>query len=163
MNIDTFALLYDYNYWAHGKVLQHVAPLSDEQRNRQFEYSIGSIHEQLVHVMSAEWIWFERLNGNIPEAMLAPKDFTTLEAVRTRWNEIEANARNFIDGLSEKRLSQTIVYRTTRGTSHEQTVAGILLHVINHGTDHRAQILQLIHQLGGTTEAQDLIFYLRGA
>jgi uncharacterized damage-inducible protein DinB len=35
------------------------------------------------------------------------------------------------------------------------------LHVINHGTDHRAQILAMLNQLGGETVEQDLIFYLR--
>jgi uncharacterized damage-inducible protein DinB len=34
-----------------------------------------------------------------------------------------------------------------------------LMQILNHSTDHRAQILSLIHQLGGATIAQDLIFY----
>ncbi len=33
------------------------------------------------------------------------------------------------------------------------------MQVINHGTDHWAQTLALIHQVGGQTLEQDFIFY----
>ena len=36
----------------------------------------------------------------------------------------------------------------------------VLLHVVNHGTDHRAQILRLLNDLGVKTTAQDYIFYV---
>jgi uncharacterized damage-inducible protein DinB len=36
----------------------------------------------------------------------------------------------------------------------------VLLHVINHGTDHRAQLLRQLHDLGVKTTAQDFIFYV---
>jgi uncharacterized damage-inducible protein DinB len=35
-----------------------------------------------------------------------------------------------------------------------------LLHVANHGTDHRAQILRLLNDLGVKTTSQDYIFYI---
>jgi uncharacterized damage-inducible protein DinB len=36
----------------------------------------------------------------------------------------------------------------------------ILAHVVNHGTDHRAQVLDLLHRLGAPNVEQDLIYYL---
>jgi uncharacterized damage-inducible protein DinB len=36
----------------------------------------------------------------------------------------------------------------------------VLLHVANHGTDHRAQLLRLLHDLGVKTGPQDYIFYV---
>jgi uncharacterized damage-inducible protein DinB len=36
----------------------------------------------------------------------------------------------------------------------------VLLHVVNHGTDHRAQILRLLNDLGGYTEYQDYIIHV---
>ena len=35
----------------------------------------------------------------------------------------------------------------------------VLLHVVNHGTDHRAQALRLLHDMGVETTSQDYIFY----
>jgi uncharacterized damage-inducible protein DinB len=36
----------------------------------------------------------------------------------------------------------------------------VLIHVINHGTDHRAQILRILHDLGVKTTSQDYVFYV---
>jgi hypothetical protein len=36
----------------------------------------------------------------------------------------------------------------------------VLLHVGNHGTDHRAQLLRLLNDLGVTTVSRDYIFYV---
>jgi uncharacterized damage-inducible protein DinB len=36
----------------------------------------------------------------------------------------------------------------------------ILLHVANHGTDHRAQLLRALNDLGVKTTSQDYIFYV---
>ena len=38
----------------------------------------------------------------------------------------------------------------------------VLLHVVNHGTDHRAQLLRVLHDLGVQTTSQDYIFYVYG-
>jgi uncharacterized damage-inducible protein DinB len=35
----------------------------------------------------------------------------------------------------------------------------VLLQVANHGTDHRAQVLRLLKDLGIKTVSQDYIFY----
>jgi uncharacterized damage-inducible protein DinB len=37
----------------------------------------------------------------------------------------------------------------------------ILLHVANHGTGHRAQLLRILNELGIKTFEQNYIFYLR--
>jgi uncharacterized damage-inducible protein DinB len=36
----------------------------------------------------------------------------------------------------------------------------ILLHLANHGTDHRATVLQQLHELGAPTCDQDFIMWL---
>lgn len=36
----------------------------------------------------------------------------------------------------------------------------ILLHVANHGTDHRAQLLRILNDLGVKITSQDYIFYI---
>jgi len=38
----------------------------------------------------------------------------------------------------------------------------VLLDVVNHGTDHRAQLLRWLNDLGVNTEYQDYIFYVYG-
>ena len=49
----------------------------------------------------------------------------------------------------------------SRGWQHENRRWQLLLHVANHATDHRAQILAALHEhFGLTTPEQDMILYL---
>lgn len=161
MNVDNIHQLYDYNYWAHRRVWSCVIQLSDEQFKRPLDYSIGSIHAQVVHTMSAENVWFTRLRGASPESMYAADDFPTFDSIRQQWDNIEADVRSYLSTLDESMLASDLHYSTTSGKSHATSVWGILMHVANHGTDHRAQTLAMLHQVGGPTIDQDLIRYLR--
>lgn len=155
-------MLYDYNYWAHRLIWQTgISTLTDAQFTQPFDYSVGGIHHQVVHVMSAEWLWFSRLTGTSPRAMLNPEDYPDRAAVRIKWDEIEVMVRNTINTLTENQLAEDVVYATTSGKVHRQSIGELLLHLANHGTDHRAQLLMMLHQLGAPTVEQDLIVYLR--
>ena len=160
MTVEHLKMLYDYTYWAHGKVWECVLELSDEQLYQPLDYSVGSIHHQLVHTMMAEWIWFSRLQGTSPNAVLNPDDYPTLDDVRAKWVEIEATVRTYLNTLINADLSKSINYRTTEGSDKQMVIGGILSHVVNHSTDHRAQTLAMMHTLGAKTVEQDLIFYL---
>jgi uncharacterized damage-inducible protein DinB len=135
--------------------------LSDAQFGRHFDYSIGSVHAQVVHVMAAEEIWYFRLRGESLASMRKPEDFETRPKIRAKWDLIERDFRSYVNNLTDSDLLKTVSYRTTNGRSTGDALAGILLHVCNHGTDHRAQILGLLHQLGAETVDQDLIAYMR--
>lgn len=161
MNLETIRLLYRYTDWANGRILDSAAQLSQDQFKRPFNYSIGSIHDQIVHVMSAEYMWFSRLGGVSPKAMLKTADFPTLEAIRAHWETLKAARWAYLDSLDDARLNAEFSYQKTNGEPDQQPVMPILLHVVNHGTDHRAQILSLLDQVGGQTFEQDLIYFLR--
>ena len=162
MTIDLAKMLFDYNYWAHRLMWEKsIATLTDAQFTQTLDYSWGSIHNQVVHTMSAEWMWFSRLQGTSPEAMFDPADYPTREAVRSRWDAVETMVRDYLDNLKEGDLTSPFSYSTTSGNTYTQVKGEIMAHVVNHGTDHRAQTLAMLHHLGAPTVEQDLIFYLR--
>lgn len=161
MDVKTIQQLYDYNYWAHRRVWKCVTQLSEEELDHPIDYSIGSIRAQLVHTMSAEDVWFSRMAGYSPAGLLHPADFPTKTHIRTKWNAIEQHVRTVIGELDAEKLAGDIVYQRTNGEKQSTPLLDILLHLINHGTDHRAQTLAAIDQIGGETIAQDLIVYLR--
>lgn len=154
--------LFEYNYWAHRLVWdQAITQLTDEQFTRPLDYSWGSVHNQVVHTMSAEWMWLSRLSGTSPSAMFDPDDYPARADVRAKWDTIEADMRRYVTALTSEGLQGTFTYSTTSGRTYTQNIAEILLHIINHGTDHRAQTLAMLHHLGAPTVEQDIIFYLR--
>lgn len=161
MTSDYLRLLFDYHYWANRRVWKCVADLTPEQFVQPLDYSIGSIRNQVVHMLSAEWLWFSRIQGKSPDHMLNPDDYPTLDAVLTAWQTVEMENRAFLAALTDDRLEQMFAYKTTRGVPFEDKVGNILFHTANHATDHRAQILAMLHALGAQTVEQDLIYYLR--
>jgi len=161
MDADSIRMMFDYSYWAHRRVWHCIEQLTDEQFTRPFEYSIGSVHAQVVHVMSAEEIWYFRLQGESPSAMRRPEELPTRAEIRRKWDVIERDFRRYLNTLHDADLWTMMSYRTTSGKPMRESRAGILMHLVNHGTDHRAQILGLLHQLGAPTLEQDMILYLR--
>lgn len=161
MNLDTIRMLYDYHYHASGLVWDCVVELNDVQYTQTLDYSVGSIHEQVVHTMAAEYIWFSRLNGQSPDRLWTGADFADRDAVRKQWDAVEQTVRTTLGRLTEADLGRNLHYKSTSGAPYATPLTGVLLHVVNHATDHRAQTLAMIHTLGGRTVAQDLIDYLR--
>jgi uncharacterized damage-inducible protein DinB len=160
MNVEMVRILFDYHYWAMGQVWACVDPLSEEQFNPPSDYSIGSVREQLIHLMGAENIWFSRLRGVSPN-FFDTKDFPTRQSIRDKWAEIEQGGRDYLAGLDEDALADFFAYYRTNGEAQREKVWVALFQLVNHGTDHRAQILALIHSLGAETTPQDFIFYTR--
>lgn len=160
MTAEHYRRLIEYTYWAHKRVWDCAMALSDEQFNRPCDYSMGSVKDQLVHTMAAEWLWLERLKGTSPDALFSSADFPTRDSIRAKWDEVEADWRAYVAALRDEQLDEILHYTSITGRAPRQTPRWeALSQIINHGTDHRAQTLSLIHQLGGKTIEQDFVFY----
>jgi uncharacterized damage-inducible protein DinB len=159
VNADYIHTIFGYNLWAHGKVWECIQQLSDEQFVQDSDYSIGSIRNHLVHLMSVDQRWFARIEGTDVPGRLEPGEFPNRAAVRTRWDEIEARNHALVTSLNDAGLAKPITYEM-RGLTYTSPTWHIIAHVVNHGTDHRAQILALLYRLGAPTIEQDMSFYL---
>lgn len=160
MDASTFRRMFNYNYHAHRLVWGCVLELNEEQYHRPCNYSVGSVHEQVVHTIGAEWLWLQRVRGEKPDPFLQAGDFPTRADVRARWDRVEAEWRAFVNGLRDEQLSLPLIYTSIHGNlRREQPLWEALAQIVNHGTDHRAQTLALIHQVGGRTLEQDFILY----
>lgn len=156
----TVQMMVDYHYWSHRRVWDYILRLSDEQFTQALSYSVGSIHEQVVHSMGAEHVWLTRLQGH-GEPMLQVADYPTRDAIRTRWDQLETDFKAYLASLSDADFERVVTFTTSRGETFQHTVAEIVLHVVNHGTDHRSQTLAMMYTLGAETTWHDLIGYLR--
>jgi uncharacterized damage-inducible protein DinB len=162
MNKAEILTLYDYNYWATGRILQAAAPLSPEQFSAPAPVSFGSLRGTLVHAFSTERIWRQRCQeGLSPTALLSEAEFPTLADLSQRWSEEESAMHTYLDGLDEQALAAWIRYTSTRGVSYETPLWQILMHVVNHGTQFRSEAGVILSSLGHSPGDVDLIFYLR--
>jgi len=154
--------LYEYNYWANARILDTVAQVTEGQLVQPMSPHHGSLRGTLVHTLSAEWIWRTRCQEAIyPTAMFAETDFPTLVAVRTRWGEEEGHMWAYLDWLDDETLAQKMPYRTTGGTLQENNLGEILIHVVMHGMQHRAEMAMVLTDYGHSPGDIDLIMFVR--
>ncbi|MFN2195287.1 MAG: DinB family protein [Anaerolineales bacterium] len=157
MNADAFRHFYGYHFAENRSLWEdYLTQLSDEQFTQPVGYSHGSLRNQVVHLMSVDDTWFSGLRGlNIPEP-LDPAAFADRAAIRARWDTIEAAMRAYLEALSD----ETLRAQPLEGEDAGLYVWQVLLQVVNHGTDHRAQMLRMLNDLGIKTVSQDYIFYV---
>ncbi len=160
MNVDHFRTLFEYNTWAHRRVWDCVMRLDEAQYRQPCDYSIGSVHEQLVHTFGAERLWLQRSKGIPATGLPKAEEVPDRAALRADWDALTDEWRAFVNGLTDADLERVMTYTSIAGNQTRHTPLWLMLmQILNHGTDHRAQTLALIHQLGGETIAQDLLFY----
>jgi uncharacterized damage-inducible protein DinB len=159
MNAHAFRYLYEYHFAENRKIWDdYVAQLPLEQFLQPAPYSHGSVREQIDHLMSVEEVWFSELQGVAPPDPLPPALVANRAALRKRWDAIEQDMRGYLAGLRDEQLFD----RPIQEPEEDQGlyVWQVLLHVVNHGTDHRAQLLRTLFDLGAKTTSQDFIFYV---
>ena len=157
MNADAFRHFYDYHFSENRKLWDScVTLLSDDQFTQPVDYSRGSVRDQILHIISCDALWFSALRGvEIPED-LHPKDFPDRESIRAHWDSVEQDMRAYLTELRD----DVLFHKPLEGEDKDLMLWQVLLHVANHGTDHRAQLLRLLNDLGVKTSYQDYIFYM---
>ncbi len=157
MNANAFCYTYEYHFGENRKIWALIELLSQEQFTQAADYSHGSVRDQVVHLMSVDDVWFSELRGDEPAEALPAAALDDRQLIRVYWDSIEQKMRQYLAALRDEMLfEQPIVEpEEDQGLFAWQ----VLLHVVNHGTDHRAQLLRLLHDLGLKTEYQDYIFY----
>lgn len=158
MNANAFRHFYDYHFAENHKIWDAITTsLSQEQFTQHVGYSHGSVRNQIVHLISADDTWFSALRGvEVPEP-LNPADFGDRETIRAHWDGVERNMRDYLAKLRDDMLFEKPF---AEGEDKDLILWQVLLHVANHGTDHRAQLLRLLNDLGVKTTSQDYIFYV---
>ena len=162
MNLEYFLTLYNYNYWANEKILQTTERVTVEQFLAPTKNSHGSLRGTLVHTMMAEWMWLSRWQGVSPTAVLDENDFPSLASLRARWMDEEQRMRTFLGTLHENDLKRIVKYINTRGTPFERSLWHMLIHVVNHGTQHRAEAAAILTDLGHSPGDWDFVYFMDG-
>ncbi|MFZ4828308.1 MAG: DinB family protein [Phototrophicaceae bacterium] len=160
MNIGAIQLLYGYNKWANAQLWRCMETLKASQFTQAHPYSLQSVQRHLVHMASVDARWFARVRGIAEPAILQAEDFPTKLDVWRMWDVVYDELWYALQMLTDEHLHATFSY-SSRGVERQTYGWQILLHVLNHNTDHRAQILYLLHQMGLPTFEQDFIYYLR--
>jgi uncharacterized damage-inducible protein DinB len=157
--LETIRLLYDYTPWADTKALEAASKLSPEQWTKDLGNSLKSVRDTVVHIASAQWIWFQRWKGESPKAMWTATDYPTPASLRERWEPQTRDLMAFVAEQTEASLAAPLSYRNLKGEPATFPLGQLMLHAVNHSTYHRGQVTTLLRQLGAQPVSTDLVLY----
>ena len=158
INREDIQLLLRYNDWANDKILDCAEQVPRPQLDAANEFGWGSLRGALVHLMDAEYVWRNLLQGDNHVKWLQPEDFPTVESIRARWSTERAEFWRYIDGLSDADLSRVISYQGDE--IRHRVLWHCLAHVVNHGTQHRAECAALLTGFGCSPGNLDFTVFL---
>ncbi len=160
MDANAFRYFYDYHF-AENRSLwdRYIASLPYAQFVQEAAYSHGSVRDQIVHLLDVDDVWFSELQNIEPfDPLPDATDEDDRDTIRAHWDRVEQKARAYLASLQDEMLFT----RPIKEPDEDQNliVWQVLLHVVNHATDHRAQILRQLNDLGVETVSQDFIFHV---
>ena len=141
---DTLTVLFSHNRWANLQLLEICAGLTSEQLEATIIGAYGSIQDTLEHIVTAERSYFSRISTSQPYRH--PEDTPPLTLA-----EMMAWARTTGSGLIEwaqKVGAEDTVEIDWDGTLRDVPKTILLTQAINHATEHRAQVMAILTQLG---------------
>lgn len=160
MKTDDIKLLYQYNDWANKRILAAAENLTKEQLTTPNELGWGSLRGALVHTLDAEFGWRKFLNSEEGSRdLLKDEDFNDIAALRQRWDEENEALWAYLDSLTDDDLYGPVI--SQRGdTEYRWLLWQCLAHVVNHGTQHRAECAALLTGFGYSPGDVDFTLFL---
>lgn len=154
MNRSDLRHLHDFNVWANRRIFDAVSTAAEVREDR------GEIfREPVAHIVSAEWIWMERLEGTSPIEIPAWVDDDDIASLRDHLRSIEERRQAFLEGLIETEIERDCEFNLLNGTNGCRRTWQLFLHVINHSTYHRGQLARLLREQGEVPPSTDMIFF----
>ena len=160
MNIQDINIIYEYNYWANKKILAASKNVSDEQFTAPASFPYSGLHGTLLHILDAEWGWRGLFENQSFQPDLNPADFPTLQSFEVRWREEEIAMRAYLAALRDEDIENHLRYTTDTGIERDRILWHCLLHVVNHGTQHRSEAAALLTDFGSSPGDLDFTVFL---
>jgi uncharacterized damage-inducible protein DinB len=159
MKVEDLQTLFDYSYWANGKLFDVLSRLSTEEFTQVISGSYGSVRNTMVHVLSAEWGWLDRCGGPSRGAALVASDYPTVASLTDRCLQVEAYVRGFLADLRDEDLDRFVEFSLGGGPKRAMRLGDLMQHAAVHAVHHRGQVALLLRSLGHVPGNFDMLVY----
>jgi len=151
-----------YHLWASQLLIERIEKLPEELLTQKVPSSFGGLHATLLHMWDAEAIWWQRMK--LLEQITIPSEgFTgnTSEVIKGLMNQSK-QWHEWIINAQEHMFDHEFIYQNSKKESFKQPIYQMLLHLFNHGTYHRGQLVNILRQLEvGNIPQTDFIIWSR--
>lgn len=136
-----------YDVWANQLLLDVIADLPEEKQGKEVPSSFNSLYKTVLHMLDAESIWWQRLK--LQERIVRPSDEFTgdMDMLSKAFLEQDRQWQEWVQNASEAQLQHVFQYQNSKREQFKQPVYQMLMHLFNHNTYHRGQLVNMLRQL----------------
>jgi uncharacterized damage-inducible protein DinB len=140
--------LASYNVWANGLLIDTIRLLPEEKTTETIISSFDSLLKTLLHMWDAESIWWQRMK--LSEKIIVPSaDFNgNITEVIQNLQQLDKQWLEWIQSVQERMFQHEFIYQNAKREQFKQPLYQMLLHLFNHNTYHRGQLVTMLRQLG---------------
>lgn len=149
---------FEYSDWANGKLLAVARTLDAAQLDRGFDIGQGSLRKILLHIYSAERWWATNWTAGASPFPRLPET-TSIGELCELWRELAIERDRFLGSLDET-AAQRAIELSFSGPLLRFPIVDTVTQLTMHGTHHRAQVVNLLRQVGSPSGNIDLLYAL---
>jgi uncharacterized damage-inducible protein DinB len=151
-----------YNLWANKVLLERLTQLPHEILHKEMGSSFGSIYKTVVHLMEVESVWWQRLKLQEHVQMPEKDPEENFKKLSKKLSVLSKQWNDWVQEASEINIEHVFGYYNTKKVFFKQPVYEVLMHVFNHQTYHRGQVVTMMRQNGvDKIPATDFIAFSR--
>ena len=145
---DLLSQLAAYNIWANKKLLEVILALPTEKQKQEIPSSFNSLYITVLHMLSAESIWWQRMK--LQERINSPMEIFKGSMQELASELLQQNRlwQEWVNNATEPMLEHVFQYYSNKRELFKQPINQMILHVFNHDTYHRGQLVNMLRQLG---------------
>jgi len=154
MFLEAIVRLYDYQRESNDHLFEVTANVGASDLTNVIVDGQPSIRDTLIHMISTirthnAW-WSGKLSGEDAfELTGIAENFPDLESIRMFWASVDQELKTFIDSLNlNSDLERTYSRIPPNGETRNRVLWEMMLHVINHGTQHRSEVAMMLTKIG---------------
>jgi uncharacterized damage-inducible protein DinB len=137
-----------YNLWGNQLLLDLIGNLTEEQQQHPVASSFNSLYKTVLHMFNAESIWWQRMK--LQERINIPAETFTGDFKELSTQLLNQNRQwmEWVNAAQEHALQHVFHYQNFKREQFKQPIFQMLMHVFNHSTYHRGQLVTMLRQLG---------------
>jgi uncharacterized damage-inducible protein DinB len=136
-----------YNLWANERLTSWLTTIDRDVLYEKTGSSFGTVDRTLQHILAAQTYWYALIaRGEVNEFNVSVKE----NAVDAVIADLVLSSQQLVNSLSV--LNEQQLIERIQASDSTQSRYEYILHVVNHSSYHRGQVVTLCRALGVTEE-----------
>ena len=136
-----------YNIWANQLLLDTINQLPEEKQKQELPSSFKSLYKTVLHMLDAEGIWWQRMKLLERITRLSDDFIGDMKELSNNFLYQNRQWSEWVNSANDHQLQHVFQYQNFNGEQFKQPIYQMILHVFNHDTYHRGQLVNMLRQL----------------